>query len=118
MQLQVPAAETLPVAVLGSGSRRVTACRDVWPDALSPWVLYRGAYFRAESPGTPRNARALVAAVLADWRLLPVLDDAVTCVSELVSNSVRHAVNPVVGDVKERRVSVGVRCWGGTALFL
>ncbi|MET7899921.1 ATP-binding protein [Streptomyces sp. NPDC005355] len=64
------------------------------------------------------NARALVTATLADWRLLPVLDDVVLCASELVSNAVQHADRPVIGGVEDRRISVGMRCWGAFALFL
>src|SRR5690606_33289203 len=118
MRQHHPSATTLPVPLTHPGRGTAVPFRHQWPDVLSQKVLYRGAYFRVDSPSTAHNARALVAATLADWRMLPVLDDAVMCVSELVANAVEHADRPVVGTVAERRISVGVRCWGSSALFL
>jgi hypothetical protein len=117
MQPHHPTATTLPMPPIGR-SRGVVPFRQQWPDVLTTRVLYRGTHLRADSPRTAHNARALVTAVLADWRILPVLDDAVMCVSELVGNAVEHADQPVIGGVDDRLISVGVRCWAGSALFL
>ncbi|GAB2599384.1 hypothetical protein GCM10027168_35490 [Streptomyces capparidis] len=73
------------------------------------WTEFRGDRYRAESRHTPRNARLLVTAALADWGLWAVLDDAVLCANELVINAVRHAVRPVHGRGVDRAVTVGVR---------
>jgi anti-sigma regulatory factor (Ser/Thr protein kinase) len=43
------------------------------------------------STSSPRLARAFVRDTCARWNLLPLVDDAVLVVSELVENSVRHA---------------------------
>lgn len=118
MQLHNARAQTLPVEPPGTRSVRAQQWPEVWPDALASRVLYRGTFVRAESRHAARNARALVTAVLADWRMLPLLDDVVLCASELVGNAVQHADRPVVGSVEDRRISVGVRCWAWSALFL
>lgn len=118
MQLQDMAAQTLPVDPPGRRSARAQEWPGAWPDALSSRVLYRGTHLRAASSGAARNARALVTAALADWRMLPLLDDVVLCTSELVSNAAQHADRPVVGSVEDRQISVGVRCWAWSVLFL
>lgn len=77
------------------------------PERDAPW--YRGDRFPLGSPNTPRNARLLVGAALADWRLLPLLDDAVYCVNELVINAVQHAVGPASARPRDRTVTVAAR---------
>lgn len=108
---------SLPVRLASTGDRGPVRAEQ-WPDVLAPRVLFRGTFLQAESASAGRNARAFVTAVLADWRIVPLIDDAVLCVSELVGNAVQHAVKPVVGAVEDRRISIGVRCWGAFALFL
>lgn len=105
-------------ALRATGGARALRPRGAWLDVLSSRVLYRGSHLSAESPYVARNARAFVTAVLADWRLLPLLDDVVLCASELVTNAVLHADRPIDGSVGDRCVSVGVRCWARSALFL
>lgn len=89
-----------------------------WPDELSPHLLYRNSHLCAGSRYVAHNARVFVTAVLADWRLLPLLDKVVLCASELVTNAALHADRPVTGNADARWVSVGVRCWSHSALFL
>src|SRR5262249_9807832 len=67
------------------------------------------------TPASVRTARLLATAALADWGLWP-WDDLVTCVSELVSNAVEHTMPPAAG--VDRRVSVGLRLWHGSKLFV
>jgi anti-sigma regulatory factor (Ser/Thr protein kinase) len=43
-------------------------------------------------------------------------EDAVLLVSELVGNAVRHAVQPVDGDISGRRVTVGLWLQGSAAV--
>jgi anti-sigma regulatory factor (Ser/Thr protein kinase) len=62
-----------------------------------PGGLGRTAEFAAQMHA-PRDARRFVAAALRDWRLPEsVVTDTVTIVSELVTNSVRHARFPPEG---------------------
>lgn len=74
--------------------------------------------FPASSLVTCHNARALVTSALTDWGLLALQDDALICAGELVANSQRHALHPVVGAVEDRQISVGMRCWDSAALFI
>lgn len=48
-----------------------------------------------DDPGCVRTARAVVRETLHTWHLDPVSDIAVLLVSELVTNSLRHAPGPV-----------------------
>lgn len=57
-------------------------------------------------------------AALAEWRLSAVSDDALLCVSELVTNAVRHTACARHGCPPERLVSVTVRRRGWWALVL
>lgn len=63
--------------------RQVDSARD------APCMVDRADCFPA-SPETPRNARLLVGAALADWGLMPLLDDVSLCASELVTNALQH----------------------------
>lgn len=108
---------TLPVRPAATGDRSPVR-GDLWPDVLSPHLLYRNSHLCAGSRYVAHNARVFVTAVLADWRLLPLLDDVVLCASELVTNAALHADRPVTGSADARWVSVGVRCWSHSALFL
>jgi anti-sigma regulatory factor (Ser/Thr protein kinase) len=97
----------LPVAEPGAPRRDLGN----WPEALASPAVYRGDHYEAAHENTPHHARLLVSAALADWGLWPVAGDAVVCVSELVGNAVKHAEQSPM-------VSVGVRCWARSAVFL
>ncbi|GAB2599411.1 hypothetical protein GCM10027168_35530 [Streptomyces capparidis] len=88
------------------------------PDACASNVRSRQGRFSAASQQTPHNARLLVTAALADWRLYPVLDDAVLCADELVINAVRHASCARHGTAQDRLVSLSLRLRGWWALVL
>lgn len=102
----------------GDGSGDALPGRRAGMGVLSSEVAYRGDRFPAESENTPHNARLLVTAALADWRLLPVLDDAVLCANELVINAVRHGACPRHARPERRMVSVSLRCRGWWALVI
>ncbi|MCZ2527235.1 ATP-binding protein [Streptomyces sp. HB2AG] len=109
-----PAAATAP-----GSSPTGTACRCApHPEDLPTRGLHRCATYSAGTTNASCRARALVAAALADWKLLPLVDDAVMCVAELVGNAARHAGSPVGIGVSDRRVSVGVSCRRYSALFI
>jgi anti-sigma regulatory factor (Ser/Thr protein kinase) len=57
-------------------------------DAHACWTL-------PEEPGSVARARAAVRETLRRWRLTPLEDTAVLLVSELVTNSLRHACGPI-----------------------
>ncbi|MFG2135770.1 ATP-binding protein [Streptomyces sp. NPDC048650] len=87
------------------------------PESASSNVRRRGAVsgspiaewsFPAD-PGAVRTARSRVRETLTDWGLNGTVDVAVLLVSELVTNSLRHATGPI-----------GVRMvlLGGTALLV
>ncbi|MFF4949443.1 ATP-binding protein [Streptomyces chattanoogensis] len=73
------------------------------PESASPKVRRRGAVsdspiaewsFPAD-PGSVRTARSRVRETLSDWGLNGAVDVAVLLVSELVTNSLRHATGPI-----------------------
>ena len=101
-----------------NGSGDGPAGRRAGMGVLSSEVAYRGDRFPADSENTPHNARLLVTAALADWRLLPVLDDAVLCANELVINAVRHGACARHARPERRMVSVSLRCRGWWALVI
>jgi anti-sigma regulatory factor (Ser/Thr protein kinase) len=55
-----------------------------------------------------RQARRFVETILNGWALQPLVPDATLVVSELVTNAVRHALNPAPPDVSEYPVWLGV----------
>lgn len=88
----------------------------------SPWLA---EYARRTGPSrrahlavhlaSPRNGRHFVGAALADWRLWPLADHAMTCTSELVTNAVRHAIWP--REYGSRRVvTVSIALFGAGVL--
>jgi anti-sigma regulatory factor (Ser/Thr protein kinase) len=93
------APESTPAA-----TRRRHAARDAVSDRPPPrGGLVAEWSFPAEA-GAVRNARAVVRATLNEWGLNAVADVAVLLVSELVTNSLRHARGPI-GVRLERRGS-------------
>lgn len=49
-------------------------------------------------PESARTAREFTAAVLHEWRLEPLTEDAVVIASELATNAIRHGTPPATGD--------------------
>jgi anti-sigma regulatory factor (Ser/Thr protein kinase) len=79
----------------------LTVVSEIGALSWSPWLpaydtaigLRRRAYLPVHVKA-PRIGRHFVGAVLADWRLWQLADQAMTCASELVTNSLRHAAWP------------------------
>ena len=77
-------------------------------------VDVRSADFPA-SPGSVREARALVAAACREWGLERLSADAQLVVSELVTNALRHARTPVRVSVSRRERGLRVQVSDGSA---
>lgn len=86
----------------------------IWSPWLAEYETKAGTRRRAHLAvhlNSPRNGRHFVGAALADWRLWPLADYAMTCTSELVTNAVRHAIWPL--DCGFRRViTVSIATYG------
>jgi anti-sigma regulatory factor (Ser/Thr protein kinase) len=87
-----------------------------WPDERAPQMFCREDAFPV-SLRTAYNARLLVAAGLWDWGLLPLVDEVLLVVSELVTNAVEHAKAAAPADTDNRVLVVRVRLWG-SSLFV
>lgn len=90
------------------------------PDETNPEVLrYRVELLSDDR--APQRARAAVRTSLAAWGLASLADDASVCVSELVTNAVRHARFPLslcTGHQSVAVVELALWTWPGRRLAI
>jgi anti-sigma regulatory factor (Ser/Thr protein kinase) len=89
------------------------------PSALAGSERFRAVTLDADAPDTGSVIRRTAFEVLHDWGLHQLVENVTLCLSELVGNSVQHAVPDGwhSGASRGRRVAVAFRAWP-TCLFL
>ncbi|MEU6080115.1 ATP-binding protein [Streptomyces sp. NPDC047108] len=80
---------------------------------LSTAQRFRAVTLLSDAPDSARAARRMAIDVLRDWALPVSADDVALCVSELVGNSIHHAVPDIwlARPGGARRIAVAFRAW-------
>ena len=114
----LPEAGALPVAAgmgiggHGSGGGPCAACGSAVAGAHEPGLPARA--WRWVFPGTADQVRRARSAVAAALDCYPLADEAVLCVSELVTNAIRHSASGWPGGT----FTVGAEIWPGRSVHV